>query len=123
MSPDIPDNLLYTEEHEWLDPETGWMGITDFAQQELGDVVYVELPDVDREVEAMDAFMVVESVKAVSDVYAPVGGRVAEVNEALEQHPEHVNESPYDDGRMVRLDVDEPPEDLLDAEAYRQHVA
>lgn len=123
MSLDVPDNLLYTEEHEWLDPETGWMGITDFAQQELGDVVYVELPDVDREVEPMDPFMVVESVKAVSDVYAPVGGRVTEVNETLEQHPEYVNEAPYDDGRMVRLDVDGQPEDLLDAEAYRQHVA
>ncbi len=123
MSVEVPENLLYTEEHEWLDPETGWMGITDFAQGELGDVVYVELPDVDREVESMEPFLVVESVKAVSDVYAPADGRVAEVNDELEDHPEHVNEAPYGEGRMVRLEIDQEPEELMEAEAYRQHVA
>lgn len=123
MTLEIPDNLLYTEEHEWFDPETGWMGITDFAQDELGDVVYVELPDVDREVQAMDAFMVVESVKAVSDVYAPVTGRIIEVNESLMDHPEYVNEAPYDDGRMVQLDVDDDPGDLLGPEEYEANIA
>lgn len=123
MSVEVPENLLYTEEHEWLDPETGWMGITDFAQGELGDVVYVELPDVDREVESMEPFLVVESVKAVSDVYAPADGRVAEVNDQLEDHPENVNDAPYGEGRMVRLEIDREPEELMEAEAYRQHVA
>jgi len=123
MSTEVPDGLLYTEEHEWLDPETGWMGITDFAQQELGDVVYVELPEVDRSVGAGDPFMVVESVKAVSDVYAPAEGRVDAVNEDLMDHPEYVNEAPYGEGRMVRLAIDGAPEGLLDPGAYRQQIA
>jgi glycine cleavage system H protein len=122
MSSNIPEHLLYTEEHEWLDPDTGWMGISDFAQDELGDIVYVDLPDVGQSVEAMQSFMIVESVKAVSDVYAPVSGSVSDINETVQNQPELVNDSPYEDGRLVKFDVDDDLDDLMDAEAYADHV-
>jgi glycine cleavage system H protein len=122
MSSNIPEHLLYTEEHEWLDPDTGWMGISDFAQDELGDIVYVDLPDVGQSVEAMQSFMIVESVKAVSDVYAPVSGSVSDINKTVQNQPELVNDSPYEDGRLVKFDVDDDLDDLMDAEAYADHV-
>jgi glycine cleavage system H protein len=122
MSSNIPEHLLYTEEHEWIDPDTGWMGISDFAQDELGDIVYVDLPDVGQSVEAMQSFMIVESVKAVSDVYAPVSGSVSDINETVQNQPELVNDSPYEDGRLVKFDVDDDLDDLMDAEAYADHV-
>jgi len=122
----FPKELKYTKEHEWAKVEDGTVrvGITDFAQKELGDIVYVELPEVGRRVKRGEAFITVESVKAASDVYAPVSGKVLEVNRELEQHPEHVNEDPYGKGWMARLELSDPSEleALLSAEAYEQLV-
>lgn len=103
----IPADLLYTKEHEWLriEGDIATMGVTDHAQAALGDIVFVELPEVGRTVDAEEAFAVVESVKAVSDVYAPVAGEVIEVNEALEESPEKVNEDPYGAGWIVKLNI------------------
>ncbi|MFB6344684.1 MAG: glycine cleavage system protein GcvH [bacterium] len=122
MTVQLPENLRYTEEHEWYDPESGWMGITDFAQQELGDIVFVELPASGETVEAGSPFMVVESVKSVSDVYAPVDGEVTDVNDNLETAPENVNQSPYEEGRMVQIDSDSGADNLMTAEQYREFV-
>lgn len=122
---DIPDNLRYTTSHEWAsEPDGGLVtiGISDYAQDQLGDVVYVELPEVGRDVRAGDAVAVVESVKTASDIYAPVSGSVEAVNEALVDTPERINDSPYGDGWLFRLRVGDPDElgELLDAAAYRQ---
>ncbi len=121
-----PKELKYTKEHEWAKVEDGKvrMGITDFAQRELGDIVYVELPEVGREVKQAEAIITVESVKAASDVYAPVSGRVVEVNGELEQHPEYVNQDPYGKGWMALLEMSDPSEldALLDAEAYEKLI-
>ncbi len=120
---ELPSGLRYSREHEWVKVEGGvaLIGITDFAQAELGDVVYVELPDVGTELEANGTFGVVESVKAVSDLYAPVSGVVAEVNATLEDEPELVNSDPYEDGWMIRVEMKDESElnDLLDADSYR----
>ncbi|EPC04336.1 glycine cleavage system protein H [Litchfieldella anticariensis FP35 = DSM 16096] len=121
----IPANLNYTESHEWvLDNGDGTVtiGITDHAQQALGDVVFVELPEVGRELEAGEEFGVIESVKAASDLYAPLAGEVLEVNDALEDAPETLNESPYEDGWIAKLkpaDI-EALNSLLNADAYGQ---
>lgn len=121
-----PKELKYTKEHEWVKREDGnaRMGITDFAQEQLGDVVYVELPEVGREVKQSEAFIIVESVKAASDVYAPVGGVVAEVNGALADRPELVNRSPYQKGWMAVIEMRDPAElkKLMSAEEYEEHV-
>lgn len=122
MDFDVPDNLLYTEEHEWIDPDTGWVGITDFAQDELGDIVFVDLPDVDQDVQAMDPFMVIESVKAVSDIYAPADGTITGVNDPLVDQPELINESPYDDGKLAQIEVESDLDDLMDADEYTDHI-
>lgn len=119
----IPDNLRYAESHEWvLDNGDGTVtvGITDHAQEALGDIVFVELPEVGRDLAVKEEFGVVESVKAASDLYAPVAGEVIEVNEALEDAPEAVNESPYGEGWImkVRLDSSAQLDDLLDADGY-----
>ncbi|SFH74428.1 glycine cleavage system protein GcvH [Modicisalibacter xianhensis] len=119
----IPDNLRYTESHEWvLDNGDGTVtiGITDHAQEALGDVVFVELPEVGRELDSGEEFGVIESVKAASDLYAPLAGEVVEVNESLEDAPETVNESPYEDGWIAKLKLsdDTALADLLDADAY-----
>ncbi|GGX79571.1 glycine cleavage system H protein [Litchfieldella qijiaojingensis] len=121
----IPANLSYTESHEWvLDNGDGTVtvGITDHAQQALGDVVFVELPEVGRELDAGEEFGVIESVKAASDLYAPLAGEVLEVNEALEDAPETVNESPYEDGWIAKLKPADITvlDNLLDADAYAQ---
>ena len=120
---ELPSGLRYSREHEWVKVEgsVALIGITDFAQAELGDVVYVELPDVGTELEANGTFGVVESVKAVSDLYAPVSGVVAEVNATLEDEPELVNSDPYEDGWMIRVEMKDESElnDLLDADSYR----
>jgi glycine cleavage system H protein len=102
-----PDDLRYTAEHEWarIDGDVVTVGITSYATDQLGDVVFVELPDVGRKLEAMKPFGVVEAVKTVSDLYAPVGGEVVEVNGALADNPAVVNQSPYEDGWMVRIRV------------------
>lgn len=122
-----PDDLRYSQEHEWVRVESdnrARIGITDYAQRELGDVVFVDLPQVGDQVSAGDAFAVVESVKAVSDIYAPVTGKVVEVNEALTSNPELINSGPYGDGWIAVIEMEAPSEldDLLDAEGYRKHV-
>ena len=121
-----PDDRRYTREHEWvkIDGEIATVGITQFAQSELGDVTYVEIPEVGRQVEQGEAFGVVESVKAVSDIYAPVSGEIVEVNGALEAQPEMVNASPYDEAWIIKVRVRDPgeAESLLDAAAYEKHI-
>ncbi|WP_298039155.1 glycine cleavage system protein GcvH [uncultured Desulfuromonas sp.] len=120
---EFPEDLKYTEEHEWVLPEDDLVavGITDYAQDALGDVVFVELPEVGVVLEAGKAFGVVESVKAVSDIYAPLSGEVVEINEELPDTPELINTSPYEDGWMIKIKVTDPGEveDLMDAEAYQ----
>ncbi|RMD80357.1 MAG: glycine cleavage system protein GcvH [Gammaproteobacteria bacterium] len=123
----IPEELRYTRTHEWVRQEEDGsltVGITDHAQALLGDLVYVELPEPGREVEAGEACAVVESVKAASDVYAPVSGEVSEVNEELADAPERVNEDPYGAGWMFRLRPADPAEleGLLDAAAYAELI-
>jgi len=123
---DFPEDLKYTEEHEWvlLEGELVSIGISDFAQDQLGDVVFVELPEVGDRVEIGKAFGVVESVKAVSDIYAPLAGEVVEVNVDLPDSPELINTSPYEDGWMIRIKPDDPAEldDLMDASAYQAFI-
>lgn len=118
---DVRDDRYYRESHEWYDPATGRVGITDYAQDELGDVVFVELPDVGEDVAAGEQFGVVESIKAVSDLYAPVSGTVAAVNEDVEGTPELVNDEPFDGGWLLELEgvADDATGGLLDADAYR----
>jgi glycine cleavage system H protein len=122
----VPDDLLYTEEHEWvqIDEDSATIGITDYAQQELGDVVFVELPDQGLELEAGQTFGSVESVKAVSEIYAPLSGSVTEINEKLEDSPETVNDDPYGDGWMIRLEVAESSEisELMSAADYQNYL-
>jgi glycine cleavage system H protein len=124
---EFPEELKYTEEHEWVmvEGELAVVGITDFAQDSLGDVVFVELPEVGAEVVAGKAFGVVESVKAVSDIYAPVSGIVEEINEELPDAPEVLNTSPYGDGWMIKIRMSDPDEvdEMMDAAAYQAHIA
>ena len=122
-----PAELRYTKEHEWLAVEAGGkvrVGITFYAQQELGDVVYVDLPKEGAEVEAGESFAVVESVKAVSDIYAPVSGRIAAVNADLEEKPELINEEPYGRGWIAVIEVADASEieATLSAEEYKEHI-
>ncbi len=119
----IPGDLQYTKTHEWVrrEGDTATVGITDHAQDELGDVVFIELPEEGASFGAGDAFGTIESVKAVSDLYAPVGGEVVEVNEALNDNPEKVNEDPYGEGWMIKLRISEEGE-LLSAEEYEKVV-
>ena len=120
---DYPDTYRYSEEHEWIDVdgEIGTVGITDHAQDELGDVVYLELPEVGDRVEAGEPFGSIESVKAVSELYAPLGGEVTEVHDALVEEPEIVNRDPHGDAWMIRIRLDDPSKakGLLSAEDYR----
>jgi len=117
----VPEELQYTKTHEWVrrEDDVATVGITEHAQDELGDVVFIELPEKGASFGAGDAFGTVESVKAVSDLYAPVGGEVVEVNEALNDAPEKINEEPYGDGWIIRLRVSEEG-DLLSAEEYEK---
>lgn len=123
---DYPDDLRYTKEHEWVRAEGGVVriGITDFAQDALGDVVYVDLPDIGAEVHAAQAFAEVESTKSVSDVFSPIEGSIAELNPLIEERPELVNEQPYGDGWLVLVTPVDPTavDELLDAETYRAFV-
>ena len=123
---EIPDDLRYSHEDEWARPEgeRTVVGVTDYAQQQLGDIVYVELPEVGASVEQGAPFGVIESVKAVSDLYSPVAGKVLEINAELAEHPESVNEDRYGDGWMIAVRIEEAGEldSLLDAKAYRKHV-
>lgn len=122
----VPAGLKYTKEHEWIKVEgnIGIIGITDFAQNQLGDVVFVEVPAVGRVLKAHEQFGVVESVKTVSDLYSPVAGKVVEVNGELEGSPETVNQSAYDKGWMIKIELANPAEvdALLDAAAYETFI-
>ena len=119
---DVPSDLRYTEEHEWVRVEGDEVsiGITDFAQNALTEVVWVELPEVDSIVEVMESFASVESVKSVSEIYAPVAGTVTEVNESLEDAPERINEDPYGDGWICKIKTGEGVDlsGLLDSDSY-----
>ena len=126
---EIPEELRYTQEHEWIRTESDGevtIGITDYAQEQLGDIVFVELPTVDKEttISRDEPFAVVESVKAASDVYAPISGAVVEVNDELPATPDFVNQDCYGDGWMVRMKPSNPTEleELLTAAAYRELV-
>ena len=121
----VPDNLNYTEEHEWLKvQEDGQakIGITDYAQDSLSDVVFVELPEVGEQFAKGDVMAVAESVKAASDIYAPISGKIASINEKLEESPELVNESPYEFGWMVLIEPEGEVNGLLDAASYRESI-
>jgi len=123
---DVPESLRYSEDHEWLrtESEDGIIGITAYAADELGDVVFVEMPSVGRALKASEAFGVIESVKTASDLYTPIAGEVIAVNEALAGAPELVNDDPYGEGWMIRLKVaaDADKDGLLDAAGYRAHI-
>jgi glycine cleavage system H protein len=113
----------YTKTHEWvtLDGKQATIGITDFAQAQLGDVVFLELPSAGRKLDARESFGVIESVKAASDLYSPVAGRITAVNEKLASTPELVNSDPYGEGWILKIEVTgEPPSDLLDEDAYKK---
>jgi len=116
----IPDDLKYAKSHEWVmvEGDVATVGITQFAQEQLGDLTFVELPEVGDTFEAGTEMGSVESVKAASEIYAPVTGEVIEVNEELEDAPEKVNEEPYGDGWMLKFKIKGDPEGLLDAEGY-----
>lgn len=123
----IPNGLRYTKEHEWVNIDSdgiATIGITDFAQNSLGDITFVQLPQEGEQVRKDDSFGVVESVKAVSDLYSPVTGRVVEVNQPLLNAPELLNDDPYNEGWMLKVEVTnaEEAEDLMDAKAYKEYV-
>jgi glycine cleavage system H protein len=124
---EVPDDLRYTDEHEWIrdEGETATVGISAYAADQLGDVVFVELPAVGRTLKAREAFGVIESVKAVSDLYSPVSGEVTAVNEELASRPELVNADPYASGWMLKLRLArrEDLDELRDAESYRAMIA
>src|SRR5512141_175886 len=123
---DFPEDLRYTREHEWARKKGSnfVVGITDFAQEQLGDVVYVELPDVGDPVKKGESFGVVESTKAVSELFAPVSGKVVEVNDPLSDAPETINDDPYEEGWMIQVEVSDPKEleSLLDAAGYQKFL-
>ena len=122
----MPSELKYSKEHEWVkvDGDVVTIGITDFAQSELGDIVFVELPEEGDELTSGDSFGSVESVKTVSELYAPLSGKVVEVNDELEDSPEYVNESSYDKAWMVKVELTDKSQldDLLDADAYSEMI-
>ena len=124
---EFPEDLKYSKEHEWVLVEGGvaTVGITDYAQDQLGDIVFVELPAVGDKVSKEDAFGVVESVKAVSDIYAPVSGKVVEVNDDLPENPEMLNEDSYGDGWIIKIEMNDLDElqDLMTAGEYEEYVA
>ncbi len=124
---EVPSELKFLSSHEWVLIEDGvaTVGVSDHAQELLGDLVYVELPDEGSSIAAGDSVGVIESVKAASDTYAPVSGEVIEVNEELENAPDKINDDPYGDGWMYKVSMEDPDEvgDLLDAEAYSEAIA
>ncbi|MGR3809896.1 glycine cleavage system protein GcvH [Jiulongibacter sp. NS-SX5] len=124
---DFPSELKYTEEHEWIRIEennVAVIGITEFAQSELGDIVFVEVETVDEELEANAVFGTIEAVKTVSDLFLPVNGKVIEFNEKLEDEPELVNSDPYGDGWIIKMEIEdmEAVEALLDSDTYKNQV-
>jgi len=126
MANEIRNDLKYTDTHEWLKVKgnTALVGITDHAQSELTDIVFAELPEIGKELKKGDELCVVESVKSVSEIYAPISGKVVGVNGKLEDTPEIINESPYDDGWLVELEIKDKEEldDLLDAGSYKEKI-
>jgi glycine cleavage system H protein len=124
MSEKVRDDLKYTESHEWLKlkGEIAIIGITDHAQTELTDIVFVELPEIGKEIKKGDELCVVESVKSVSEIYAPISGKIIKVNKKLEDEPETVNNAPYDEGWLVEIEIKDKSEieELIDAEEYKK---
>ena len=122
----IPEELKYTKDHEWIsiDGEIATVGITDFAQRELGDIVYVEVETVGETLDADEVFGTVEAVKTVSDLFLPVSGEIIEFNEDLEDTPEDVNAEPYSKGWMIKMKISDPDElsQLLDSNQYRELI-
>jgi glycine cleavage system H protein len=122
----FPENVKYTADHEWIRVEGkfGWIGITDYAQSELGDIVYIEIPAIGTKVEKGKSFGTIEAVKAVSDLFAPVAGEVVEINTEMKDHPEIVNKDPYDKGWMVKIAITDPAQlgTLLDVQSYKKLV-
>jgi len=122
---EIPENLSYTEDHEWVGPDENGgvkIGITDYAQDSLSDVVFVELPSIGDSYQQGEVMAVAESVKAASDIYAPITGKILAINEKLEESPELINESPYGSGWMVMMKPSEDRSALIDAEAYKNSL-
>lgn len=123
----IPAELKYTTDHEWakVQGNVATVGITDYAQGELGDIVYVELPEVGETLEKGSAFGTIEAVKAVADLFAPLSGKVSEINEALEDAPETINQDPYGAGWMLKIEISDAGEvgELMDAAAYEEHIS
>lgn len=123
---EFPEGLKYSKEHEWVlvEDKVAIIGITEFAEHELGDVVYVELPEVGEKVVKDDPFAAVESVKAVSDVFAPVSGTVLEINDTLPENPETINDDPYGDGWMIKVEMTDKDDlkNLMSAEEYAEYI-
>lgn len=121
---EIKDNLKYTKDHEWvmLDGKIATVGITDFAQSELGDIVYIEVDTVDEELNKDEVFGTVEAVKTVSDLFLPMSGKIIEFNESLNDNPEKVNDSPYVEGWIIKVEITNPAEldELLDSKSYSE---
>ncbi|MCX2742116.1 glycine cleavage system protein GcvH [Pontibacter anaerobius] len=122
----LPENLKYTKDHEWVrvEGDVAYVGITDFAQSELGDIVYVDIDTVDKDINQNDVFGTVEAVKTVSDLFSPLTGTVQEFNEKLENNPELVNSDPYGDGWIIKMSISEASEidGLLTADGYREVI-
>ena len=123
----VPKNLKYTNDHEWVkvDGEIATIGITDFAQGELGDIVYVEVDTLDETLDKEEVFGTVEAVKTVSDLFMPISGKILEFNESLETNPEKVNDNPYEDGWMIKIKISDPSEldELLSPEDYENTIS
>ena len=123
----IPENLKYTKDHEWIRPEgdVAYVGVTDYAQGELGDVVFIEIETEGEELEREEVFGTIEAVKTVSDLFMPVGGTIVEVNADLEDGPEKVNKDPYGEGWLIKVKISSPEQldELLDAEQYKALIA
>jgi glycine cleavage system H protein len=122
----IPENLKYSEDHEWLrlEGDEAYIGITDFAQKELGDIVFVEVETIDETLEKGEVFGTIEAVKTVSDLLLPVGGTILEMNESLEDEPELINKDPYGEGWIVKIRIEDPSEadELMDADGYKAMI-
>jgi glycine cleavage system H protein len=120
----VPDSLHYTKDHEWIkiDGNIATVGITDFAQGELGDIVYVDITTLGQTVSQHEVFGTVEAVKTVSDLFMPISGKVSEINKALEKTPEKVNHDPYGDGWMIKVELSSKPEGLLSAAQYKELI-
>ena len=122
-----PNSLMYTSEHEWvkIEDNIATIGITDFAQSELGDIIFLEFPEIDESFEEGDVFGTIEAVKTVSDLFMPISGKILEVNEDLNDVPENVNESPYESGWMVKVQLNDnsSTDSLLNSESYLKLIS